>query len=141
MEVIFLFLFCNCQRCLRGKSCIRSLAGCYLSYCLKHQSAAASQHIKIDLALQCKAAEGHIQFLFCFFTSNFKCFCNILCHLILLPKRPRALSFMINILHFWITLLCTYLIHFTSLHYHTFAHFYSLLTELMFRDLHIHWRH
>ena len=74
MEVIFLFLFCNCQRCLRGKSCIRSLAGCYLSYRLKHQSAATLQHIQINLASQCKAAEGHIQFLFCFFTSNIKCF-------------------------------------------------------------------
>ena len=126
MEVIFLFLFCNCQRCLRGKSCIRSLAGCYLSYRLKHQSAATLQHIQINLASQCKAAEGHIQFLFCFFTSNIKnVFCNIFCHLILIPKRPkrpRALSFMINILHFWISLLCTYFINFTSL-----SHFCPLL--------------
>ena len=44
----------NCQPWLRGKSWIRSLAG-DLSYCLKHQIAATSQHIQIDLASQVKA--------------------------------------------------------------------------------------
>ena len=44
----------NCQPCLRGKSWIRSLAG-DLSYCLKHQIAATSQHFQIYLASQVKA--------------------------------------------------------------------------------------
>ena len=44
----------NCQPWLRGKSWIRSLAG-DLSYCLKHQIAATSQHFQIYLASQVKA--------------------------------------------------------------------------------------
>ena len=123
MEVIFLFLFCNCQRCLRGKSCIRSLAGCYLSYCLKHQSAAASQHIQIDLASQCQAAEGHIQFLF-FFTSNFKCFLQ---HPLPLDiASQEAQSTLIYDKYFTLlnysTLHISYTLHFTSL-----SHFCPLL--------------